>query len=59
LVVERVDLARGSYWVDVGVYRHDWSYAYDYHSKTYAICVRSMSEGNAIVHPPVRWQVHC
>ena len=59
LVVERVDLAGGSYWVDVGVYHHDWSYAYDYHSRIYAMCVRSMSQGNGIMHPPVRWQMRC
>jgi len=32
--IERLDLAGGQYFVDVGVYERSWAYAYDYHGRS-------------------------
>jgi lipopolysaccharide transport system ATP-binding protein len=57
LVIQRLDLEGGSYWVDVGVYRGDWSYAYDYHWNVYEMRVHSAYEGKGVLRPPLCWQL--
>ncbi len=39
----------GTYFVEVGAYRKDWAYAYDYHARSYPLVVRqhSLSSGPA------------
>jgi lipopolysaccharide transport system ATP-binding protein len=54
---DRLALAEGLYWIEVGVYTADWSYAYDYHSLSYSIRVRPSAQAN--LHTPTRprWEV--
>ena len=55
LEFDRLDLAAGVYFIDIGAYKQDWSYAYDYHWHAYSITVRSDSETNGMLLPPYRW----
>lgn len=54
---ERLDLASGDYYVDVGVYPADWSYAYDYHWRAYPFSVEGAGEGKGPLRPPARWTI--
>ena len=38
--IGNLTLDPGPYFIDVGVYEKDWKYAYDYHSRVYALSVR-------------------
>jgi lipopolysaccharide transport system ATP-binding protein len=55
LELERVDLNTGCYFVDVGVFVRDWSYAYDYHSRVYPLVV-SGDKTESILFSPHQWQ---
>jgi lipopolysaccharide transport system ATP-binding protein len=54
---ERLDLAGGNYFVDVGVHRHDWSYAYDYHWHVYPLTITQNAGGKGILQPPLTWKI--
>ena len=56
LSVDRLDLASGDYFIDVGVYEKDWSYAYDSHSRAYPLAVHNSYVSQGIVVPPMRWE---
>jgi lipopolysaccharide transport system ATP-binding protein len=53
---DRLDLAPGTYHVNVGAYERDWSYAYDYHWQVYPLEVRGDGAATGVLRPPVRWQ---
>jgi lipopolysaccharide transport system ATP-binding protein len=55
LAIERLDLAAGDYFVDVGVYEQDWSHAYDYHWQVYSLAIASSTRVNGRLHPPLQW----
>jgi lipopolysaccharide transport system ATP-binding protein len=57
LCIERLDLAGGQYYVDVGVYEADWTYAYDYHWHVYPLQVHAQEGHQGILQPPARWIV--
>ncbi|MBD2578572.1 ABC transporter ATP-binding protein [Oscillatoria sp. FACHB-1406] len=57
LQIDRVDLSGGSYFVDVGIYERDWTYAYDYHWHVYPLEICSAVDGNSILNPPLRWEM--
>lgn len=57
LSLERLDLAKGLYYVDVGVYQKDWNYAYDYHWHVYPLTVETTGGEKGIIRPPHRWEV--
>jgi lipopolysaccharide transport system ATP-binding protein len=57
LSIERLDLANGSYWVDVGVYPADWAYTYDYHWHVYQLVVETAGEGKGPLRPPNEWRL--
>lgn len=57
LSIDRLDLASGDYFVDVGVYEKDWSYAYDSHSKAYPLAVCDSYVSKGIIVPPMRWEI--
>jgi lipopolysaccharide transport system ATP-binding protein len=48
-------LLPGSYRFDVGVYKHDWAYAYDYHWQAYLLEVWSNINDTGIFRPPHQW----
>jgi lipopolysaccharide transport system ATP-binding protein len=52
---ERLDLAAGEYFVEVGAYPADWSCIYDYHSQVYSLKVESAADGKGPLRPPHRW----
>jgi len=39
--LEGLQLTNGRYFVEVGAYKHDWAYGYDYHAKAYPLRVQS------------------
>ena len=53
---DRLDLNSGEYHIDVGVYRHDWAYAYDYHWRAYPLTVLAASQVKGAVNPPHAWE---
>jgi lipopolysaccharide transport system ATP-binding protein len=59
LYVDRLDLVGGSYFVDVGVYTHDWAYAYDFHWHVYPLVVEEggRTGQKGILQAPHRWEV--
>ncbi|MBD2166555.1 ABC transporter ATP-binding protein [Calothrix sp. FACHB-156] len=58
LHIDRLDLAGGKYFIDIGVYKHNWEYAYDYHWHAYPLIVNSTVKGNSILCPPFRWEIN-
>jgi lipopolysaccharide transport system ATP-binding protein len=52
----RLDLNTGEYKVDVGIYTHDWAYAYDYHWRAYSLAVWAASAVKGPVNPPHAWE---
>ena len=57
LEFERLDLIPGDYVVDVGIYRSDWEYAYDYHWHAYPLRVVGPRHDKGVFRPPHRWNV--
>ncbi|HKW60242.1 MAG TPA: ABC transporter ATP-binding protein [Candidatus Dormibacteraeota bacterium] len=56
LNLHRLDLNSGDYHVDIGVYTHDWAYAYDYHWRAYPLTVWAASAAKGLVNPPHAWE---
>lgn len=54
---DRLDLCRGNYFVNVGVFKEDWSYAYDYHWHVYPLVIESDVPAKGILNPPMRWEM--
>jgi len=57
LSIDRVDLASGDYFVEVGIYEKDWSYAYDSHSRAYPLAVYANYVSKGILAPPISFEV--
>jgi lipopolysaccharide transport system ATP-binding protein len=57
LEIERLDLNRGQYWVDVRVNSPDWSYAYDHHVDVYTFTMRTGDEEAGVLNPPLAWDL--
>ena len=55
--IDRVDLVTGEYFVDVGLYEQDWSFAYDYHWHVYPLIIESGVISQGILAPPMRWEI--
>ena len=53
LTFDRLDVPPGSYYVDVGVYEHEWTYVYDYHWQGYTLEFVGGGDGFGPAH---RWQ---
>lgn len=56
LNLERLDLNGGLYYVDVGAYAQDWTYAYDYHSNVCPLVVYG-DGSKAVLHSPHNWDL--
>ena len=52
--VPALELVPGSYEVEVGLYRHDWDYAYDLHSGVHRLLVAG-EEGKGVLSARRRW----
>lgn len=57
LTIERLDLADGEYFVDVGIFEREWAYGYDYHWHVYPLRIRALRGNKGIIAPPQRWQL--
>jgi lipopolysaccharide transport system ATP-binding protein len=57
LHLERIDLMGGNYYIDVGAYRADWTYAYDYHWHAYPLKIRPTPGERGVLRPPHYWEV--
>lgn len=57
LYLDRLDLSGGSYYVNVGVFKPDWSYAYDYHWHVYPLLIHQTNPDNSILSPPRHWEI--
>jgi homopolymeric O-antigen transport system ATP-binding protein len=55
LHLERVDLASGTYHLEVGSWTQNWGYAYDYHSNAYFLTVYG-SLSDAVGPPLCHWE---
>jgi len=53
---DRLDLNGGTYYVDVGAYRQDWAYAYDFHWRAYQLNIVAANVVRGAVNPPHRWE---
>jgi lipopolysaccharide transport system ATP-binding protein len=56
LVLNRLDLRGGTYFVDVGCYQPDWEYAYDFHWHVYPLTIDAAPISKGILAPPIRWE---
>jgi lipopolysaccharide transport system ATP-binding protein len=54
LVLDRLDLAPGEYWVDAGIYATDWELPYDYRWDSARLVVTGPATAGP-VQPPHRW----
>lgn len=57
LRIDRLDLCAGQYFVDIGIYEQDWSYAYDYHWQAYPLIIETEAVSKGIVCPPLHWEL--
>ena len=57
LQLDRLDLAEGQYFVDVGIYEQNWNYPYDYHLRVYPLCVYNALNSKGVLQPPHYWQI--
>jgi len=56
LHIQRLDLVGGDYFVEIGAYKPDWSYAYDYHWHAYPLSVEPHLNEKGVLKPPQRWE---
>jgi lipopolysaccharide transport system ATP-binding protein len=56
LQIDRLDLAGGLYYLDIGAYERDWTYAYDYHWHVYPLIIRPTAGVKGILCPPHQWE---
>jgi lipopolysaccharide transport system ATP-binding protein len=56
---DRVQLLPGEYVIDVGVYEHEWAFAYDYHWHVHPLKVPGQQEASRAIFQPDRrrWSV--
>ncbi len=57
LQIERLDLAGGEYFVNVGLHERNWAYTYDYHWHTYPLRIVGGPGGEGVLCPPQQWSL--
>lgn len=57
LYIERLDLVAGEYFVNVGLYSHDWAVTYDYHWLAHRLRIVAPGPRQGLLNPPVRWEM--
>ncbi|MFV9503314.1 MAG: ABC transporter ATP-binding protein [Oscillochloridaceae bacterium umkhey_bin13] len=57
LQIDRLDLAGGEYFVNVGLYEHDWTYTYDFHWQVYSLEIIAARPTHGDLRPPFRWDI--
>jgi lipopolysaccharide transport system ATP-binding protein len=56
--MDELNLIGGQYYVDVGVYEKDWTYAYDSHRHVYPFTILDTGADKGILLPPYRWDLN-
>jgi lipopolysaccharide transport system ATP-binding protein len=57
LVIDRLDLAGGDYFINVGVYAADWSMTYDYQRHQHPLTIGWTPQEQSWLYPPRHWSV--
>jgi lipopolysaccharide transport system ATP-binding protein len=57
LLLERVDLSGGQYYITVGAYERKWASAYDYHWQVYSLLVCAKRNDKGVLRPPHYWEL--
>lgn len=57
LRIERLDLAGGEYFVNVGFHERDWTYTYDFHWHVYPLEIIARRPPQGDLNPPHRWDL--
>lgn len=57
LHLQRLDLAGSKYFVDVGIFEHNWSFGYDYHWHVYPLTIQSPRVEVGFLNPPHVWEL--
>lgn len=57
LHLQRLDLAGGRYFVDVGIFEQKWAFGYDYHWHVYPLTIQSPRVDVGFLHPPHVWEL--
>lgn len=55
LHIERLDLVKGTYFVNPGAFSADWEETYDFQWHCYPLVIQSSPTSKGIMHPPLRW----
>lgn len=58
LQVDRLDLTSGRYFINVGIYKFEWEYAYDFHWRAYSIDVIAKTAEKGLLSPPLKWRMN-
>lgn len=58
LKIDRLDLAAGDYFINVGLYERDWDHTYDCHNLVYPLqVIGAAGSGKGALNPPHRWEL--
>jgi len=57
LIIERLDLVKGTYSFDVSLYDKNWDYAYDSHLHVYSLLVHNDTRSKGPFCPPHKWHI--
>lgn len=57
LILDRLDLSAGKYFIDVAAYEQNWQHGYDYHWHVYPLFVRCKTHSRGVLLPPHRWEL--
>lgn len=57
LQIDRLDLASGEYFINVGIYKFEWEYAYDFHWRVYPVSVIAKAAEGGLLNPPLKWKM--
>jgi homopolymeric O-antigen transport system ATP-binding protein len=55
LDIDHVDLLPGDYVLEIGAYRDDWAYAYDFHRQAYPFTVEGRAQDSGLTAPLHSW----
>lgn len=55
LILDRLDLKAGKYYINPGIYQRNWEYVYDYHWHVYPIIIDSKTYSRGVLLPPHHW----
>lgn len=56
IMIDRLDLAPGNYFVTVGLFSSDWEKVLDYHAEVYPLTVAGGKVSKGYLNPPVEWR---